>query len=68
MNTYLENSSIITHLIYQENQTEKKPPLRLRCYCTALTARSWKLHHGNAECDGTICAPFREEAEKRQHE
>lgn len=38
---------------------------RLKCYCTALSKRSWKMRHGEIPCDGSICAYEREQAEKK---
>lgn len=47
-------------LLAESTQTEATPvsPRRsLRCRCTALSSRAWRMSHPGVPCDGTICNP-----------
>lgn len=64
-------SSLLLLPISERNPRESNHPTmsetpRLKCYCTALSARTWKLYHGSVPCDGSICTFEREQAERNR--
>lgn len=60
--TFIEQSTDCPATPSDEQGGSRTTP-HLRCHCNAMTARAWRMSHGDTPCDGTICRYQREQAE-----